>query len=276
MSQDIYHRLREQLDQYSVGFPATESGVELEILKALFTESEAALFASLTARLESPASAAERLGLPVEETAARLESMASKGLLYRKRQDGVPHYSAIPFIHGLLEFQLPRLEKNLVRLVGRYIREKFSRNIAIHGGMFIRTIPVQQAVEVKHHIAAYEDAREILRNQELIVVTDCACRKQTGMFDRDCGKPIEVCFMFGPMGQYYLDNDMGRQVGFEEALEILTMAQEAGLVTQPAGAKKTFLPVQLLRRLLRFPAFHELSPQTGGTGLFQLFHQSRR
>jgi MinD superfamily P-loop ATPase len=34
----IYYELREQLDQYSVGFPTTTSGVEKKILEKLFTE----------------------------------------------------------------------------------------------------------------------------------------------------------------------------------------------------------------------------------------------
>lgn len=40
----VYNDLREQLDQYSMGFPATESGVELKILKKLFSEEEAELY----------------------------------------------------------------------------------------------------------------------------------------------------------------------------------------------------------------------------------------
>ena len=86
----------------------------------------------------------------------------------------------------------------------------------------------------------FDDACEILRNEELIVITDCACRRQKALFEKDCGKPMEVCFMFGPMGQYYIDNGLGRQIDFEEALKILTRAQEAGLVTQPASAQKPF------------------------------------
>jgi ferredoxin len=39
------------------------------------------------------------------------------------------------------------------------------------------------------------------------------------------------------MGQYYLDHDMGRQVDSHEAIRILTEAQEAGLVTQPATSQ---------------------------------------
>ncbi len=41
MSKDVYRRLQEQLDQYSIGFPATDSGIEIKLLKRLFTEEEA-------------------------------------------------------------------------------------------------------------------------------------------------------------------------------------------------------------------------------------------
>jgi ferredoxin len=40
--------------------------------------------------------------------------------------------------------------------------------------------------------------------------------------------------MFGAMGQYYLDNRMGRKIDIDEAIQILSDAQAAGLVTQPA------------------------------------------
>jgi Na+-translocating ferredoxin:NAD+ oxidoreductase RNF subunit RnfB len=240
VSKDIYRRLQEQLDQYSLGFPATDSGIELEILKAMFAESEAAMFTALTAQLETPESVAARLKRPVNDVAEQLEGMAQKGLLFRKRQADSAHYSAIPFIHGLVEFQINRIDKKMVKLVGQYIKEKFKDDMARNTKSFLRTIPVQQSVTAKHHVAAYEDASEILKNADLIVVTDCACRRQSALFGKDCGKPMEVCFMFGPMGQYYIDNGLGRRVDIEEALGILTKAQEAGLVTQPAGAQKPF------------------------------------
>ena len=36
----IYSNLRERLDTYSLGFPATKSGVEIDILKKIFSESD--------------------------------------------------------------------------------------------------------------------------------------------------------------------------------------------------------------------------------------------
>ena len=32
MTDSIYKKLREQMDQYSIGFPKTESGIEIKIL----------------------------------------------------------------------------------------------------------------------------------------------------------------------------------------------------------------------------------------------------
>lgn len=228
------------MDQYSLGFPESESGVEIEILKKLFSEKEAALFTDLTSKLETPAGVAQRSDRSIGEVTEMLEHMAEKGLVFRKKEDGHVCYSAIPFIHGLLEFQLNHMDKHLIKLVGRYIQEKFHDNMTGGFKSFMRTIPIGQSVGTEKRVAPYNDAQNILREAGLIVVTACACRTQIALFGKDCDAPKEVCFMFGPMGQYYLDNHMGRRVGLDEALNILQSANEAGLVTQPATAQKPF------------------------------------
>jgi Fe-S-cluster-containing hydrogenase component 2 len=102
---------------------------------------------------------------------------------------------------------------------------------------FLRTIPVQESIEVTRNVASYDDAVEILRSKPFIVVTDCICRKTADLADDDCGKLLEACFMFGSMGQYYLDRGMGRKISLDEAVDILTRCREAGLVTQPATSQ---------------------------------------
>jgi hypothetical protein len=118
MDKDIFYRLREQLDGYAFGYPSTESGVEIELLKLMFTEEEARMFTNLTAVAETPESVALRIGETVHDVSARLEDMAGKGLLFRHKNDGRLRYSTIPFIHGLYEFQIERLGKKLVKLCG--------------------------------------------------------------------------------------------------------------------------------------------------------------
>jgi len=236
MADDIFRELQKRLDGYSLGFPATDSGIELEILKELFTEEDAGMFLNLTQKLEKPEDVARRIGRAPEEIAAQLSSMYKKGLVFRLKKEDTVKYGAIPFVHGLFEFQVANLDRRMAGLVEKYMQEGFHNAIATGAAAFLRTVPVQRTIEVLHNVAAYEDASEILRKADKIVVTDCICRKQKLLVDRGCDKPLEACFMFGSMGQYYVDKDMGREIGADEAIRILTEAQEAGLVTQPATA----------------------------------------
>lgn len=237
MEQDLYRELQRRIDQYSMGFPETESGVEIKILKKLFTEDDAKLYLQLSPMLEHPADIAKKLGMPEDQAADKLKDMCDRGLLFRLRKDDKVYYSAIPFVHGLFEFQVKRLDKEMAELVEQLMREKMGLNMLQNASGFIRPIPVNQAVDTSLNVAAYEDAVEILKSKDIIVVTDCICRKQRELVAKSCGKPMEACFMFGSMGQYYIDHDMGRKVDLDEALRIVKDCQAAGLVTQPASSQ---------------------------------------
>ena len=237
MTQDIFRTLQKRLDTYSLGFPETQSGVEITILKRLFSEAEAAIFLELSPLLEEPESIAQRLNSPADQLAAQLEDMAGKGLLFRLRKGDTVRYGAIPFMHGLLEFRIKRLDKDMVELFERYYDERFKQAIIESAAGFLRIIPVNESVDVSQHVASYEDACEILKKVDTIVVAECICRKERGMIGRACDKPVETCFMFGSMARYYIDNNLGRKVDYEEAVRIVKEAQDAGLVTQPATSQ---------------------------------------
>ena len=237
MTDTIYRRLQERLDLYSMGFPATSSGIELDILRYLFSEDDAAMFLALSHTLETPESVASRLGQPADNVASQLDDMAERGLLFRVRKKAGARYGAIPFVHGLFEFQVKALERELAEMVGRYFKEGFEKAMQASADCFLRPIPVNRSIDARHHVASYDDAVEILKGKPRIVVTDCICRKCMTVLDKGCGKPLETCFMFGSMGQYYLDRDMGREVSLKEAVAIMDACREAGLVTQPATAQ---------------------------------------
>jgi Na+-translocating ferredoxin:NAD+ oxidoreductase subunit B len=237
MTQDLFRLLQERLDQYSMGFPATASGIELRILRYLFSEEDARMFLSMTHNLETPGSVASRLGLPRENVATRLDEMAERGLLFRLKKGDGAKYAAIPFVHGLFEFQVKSLSREFAEMMEQYFQDAFGRAMQNGVDCFLRTIPVQESVDATHQVASYEDALEILKSKPRIVVTDCICRKKTDVMDRGCGKPLEACFMFGSMGQYYLDRNLGRQVSLDEAVGILDQCRKAGLVTQPATSQ---------------------------------------
>jgi len=231
---DIYHKLREQIDQYGNGFPKTESGVEFKLLKMLFDGQAADLYLNLSLMLEDSDSIAGRLGREPVQLAQKLEEMAKKGLLFRQRKNGVARYACAPYVIGWYEYQLKTMDKEFAQLTEEYFQEGFLPKIK-DTLVPLRTVPVGKSVEVAHNVAPYEDARQVIRSKEKIAVADCICRKQQELVDKGCGKPSEVCFMFGSHADYYIENGMGRLIGQKEAIEILDQCEAAGLVNQPAN-----------------------------------------
>lgn len=237
MSQDLYRTLQKQLDTYSLGFPSTESGVEIELLRELFSEDDANVFLKLSPMLETPEVIAAKIGRTVDDTKIKLEDMANRGLLFRLRKGETPRYGAIPFMHGLVEFNTLRMSRRFAELLERYFEEGFRGAIAKSSGLFLRTIPVGESVTPEHHVASFDDAAAILKKASPIVVSECTCRKHAGIMEHDCGRPIETCFMFGSMARYYIDYGIGREVSYDEAIGILKECNEEGLVVQPATAQ---------------------------------------
>ena len=58
------------------------------------------------------------------------------------------------------------------------------------------------------------------------------------MVGESCGKPLETCLSFGSAADFYQRNGLGRPIDQEEALHILELANEAGLVLQPGNSQK--------------------------------------
>jgi len=114
-------------------------------------------------------------------------------------------------------------------IIGRLAAEKSPKSR--------KTIAIGQSIEVTQHVAALDEACEMLKRSEPIVVAECACRKEKPDSGLSAKIPGEVCFMFGAMAHYYLDNLMGREIDLDEALAVLKSAHAAGLVIQPATAR---------------------------------------
>ena len=74
----VYRQLQQHLDRMPVGFPATESGVEIRILKHLFTPVEAGIALELSALPEPLPVVYKRLKskMSLADCALALEQMA--------------------------------------------------------------------------------------------------------------------------------------------------------------------------------------------------------
>ncbi len=119
MTEDVYTRLREFLDNMPGGYPTTESGVEMKILKKLFTPEPAGIAMKLTPMPEPAAQIAPRLGMEEAQAAETLESMAQDGLILRLRAGDQAMYGAVSYMVGIYEFQLKTIDRELSELMDR-------------------------------------------------------------------------------------------------------------------------------------------------------------
>ena len=124
---DAYQILRKRLDELSTGYPKTESGIEIQILKKLFTEEEADLFVQLTPTLETAEDIAKRLGREMEQTAQLLNRMSQKGQLYRYKQDETEMFATMPYFPGIFESVV--IDRELAVAMDEYYDTAFDRTI---------------------------------------------------------------------------------------------------------------------------------------------------
>ena len=234
---DLYERLARFVDSLPAGYPRTESGVELRILRKLFTPEEAELFMHLTLIGEEPRVIAYRAKQPVEVVGQRLEEMEMKGLVFAVHNPGKSvEYGAQQFAVGFWEGQVNRLDRELVEAVGEYIPIAFNLDLWRKAPQ-MRTIPIGESIPIQTEAMPYERAEEIVRTQSTIAITNCICRQEMRIAGHDCSKPMETCMSFGAAAESYIRTGKGRRISQEEALAILDLADEAGLVLQPGNAK---------------------------------------
>jgi H+/Na+-translocating ferredoxin:NAD+ oxidoreductase subunit B len=234
---NVYTRLRAFMDTLPAGFPATPSGVEIRILKKLFTPVQAELAMKLGKEAEEVQEIAKRIGMDEAKLGPQLEEMAQKGLIFRTRDKDRVAYQAFQFIVGVYEFQLNRLDEEFCKLYEEYLPHIGTTIMALKTKQ-LRVIPVESAVEAAPTVAPYNRIRELVKGQEVISLMQCICRKERGLLGKPCAKPQETCFGFSDFGRFFIDNHMARAISTDEALRVLDLAEEAGLVVNPSNTQQ--------------------------------------
>jgi len=238
MAVDAYKRLAKHLDKLPGGFPPTESGVELRILRRLFSPEEADLAVNLSLIPEAPRVIARRAGLSPGEAARRLEDMSRKGLIYRiARQGRETLYMAAQYVIGIWEYHVNDLDPGLIRDMNEYVPALMDPE-AWKKAPQLRTIPVGRSISAPMEVLAHENAEELVRGHKKFLVAPCICRRERKMVGEGCDKPEETCLVFGSAADYYAQNGLGRYIDLEETLEILRTAEKAGLVLQPSNSQR--------------------------------------
>jgi len=230
MRENVYSDLARRLDAIPNGFPATESGIELELLAKLFTPAEAALAAKLRLSQEPAATIADRAGVAPEVAYGTLKRMARRGLIRVKRGRGELLFGLMPFVVGFYEEQLGRIDEELAAIIERYLQETGGAGMVQGPPAVHRVIPVEESIPFELQIFPYERATQLLEGAKSWGVRDCICRIQQQLIGRGCDHEQENCIVFAPVEGAFDHSEVNRAITKQDALRILREAGEAGLI----------------------------------------------
>ncbi len=239
----LYQELREHMDNQAVGFPATSSGVELRILKELFTPEQARLALNVTYQPQSSREIYEKVrpaGISPEKVTQLLNEMVRNGAITLREANGTEEYFTMPLLVGIVEMHAAKATPQFFADLGVYMNAEFGKTFAGTKVSQMRTIPVEKSITVEHHVAIYDDVREMIRSCDgPIVINRCLCREGAKFRGQPCQKTTrqETCMVFGDWAKLAVKAG-AKPITKEEALEIMRQNEEDGLVLQPNNYRK--------------------------------------
>ncbi len=225
MTADVFEQLADALDRLPNGFPRTDSGIELRILKKIFSPEEATLASQLTVTPEPVSGIAQRCGLPAADASKRLFKMVRRGMVWIEKRDGKACFRLAPFVVGLYEAQIGLLDHELAHLVEDYFANGGAAGIMGPEPALQRVVPAQGTVK-SEWIMPHDDVRAILLAAKTFAVQDCICRIQQDLLGHKCEFPLKVCLNFSQAERTPQPGDISQA----EALALLDQCEQAGLV----------------------------------------------
>ena len=217
--------------QLSEAIGTGDSIIIPEIIKMLADEKEAKILlaASPPATTEEIAG---KTGFQKEEVEKMMGPLFKKGLIFKSIKEETTRYYRV---RHLLQFHdstilaegMPPIFFDLWK---KYHNTEFKQHHkAIESFLdksAVRVIPVNIAIEPDTRIAPFDDVKEIVNDARRLAVTKCTCR----VIEGDCGKPVDVCIQINKAADYALERGTGRELSKKEAIEMLKMCEEEGLV----------------------------------------------
>jgi NAD-dependent dihydropyrimidine dehydrogenase PreA subunit len=244
---DLYRRLQQHFDNAPIPFPASQSGVELRILKHLFTRKEAEIALALNV-IPEPLKKIHRrlkvLQISSEELRKILDAMIMKGLINegiaKYKSKPVVAYGKVPLVVGMFELQVNRLTRSVVEDFHAYIDETFGDAIFKQKTPQLRTVPINTQVAFTGTIGRYDDIRSFIgETKGPFGVMNCICRQAQELLGHSCSNTEnhETCLSVGPAARWLRKLGHARLISRAEFQERLDRAEAQGLVLQPQNSQ---------------------------------------
>jgi Pyruvate/2-oxoacid:ferredoxin oxidoreductase delta subunit len=218
----VYAQLAEKLE---IG--GRKSKMVPLILEKLLDEAEATLVLAA-----APPATVEELSAKTGIDAAKIEAMLDplfrKGILFKSRKPDAIRYYRVRQVLQLHDSTavINDPPPGMLDLWKEYTRTEWGEEVRVFQAPVLRVVPINVSIEPNSQILASDDVRNLIDQAQNIAVTKCSCRA----IDGACGQPVEVCLQLDRAADYAIERGTGRKLSREEAVSMLEMCEEQGLV----------------------------------------------
>lgn len=232
---DPYQLLAETLHRIPQGFDIDEGGIYLRVLQWIFTAEEATIAYRLKLIPETPEKIAKRLKLDVDYLNKILPIMEEKGQI---RKWGKAKYGLMPFVVGIYEEQLDRMDVEFAELTEEYLKAtKFNELFGGEPEIF-RIVPVNAVIPTELSILPYQQVEVMVDNAKSWGIRDCICKKQKELLAQGCDYSKNVCIQMSSRKNAYNENTVSKPITQVQALQLLKDAEEEGLIHSAMNVEK--------------------------------------
>lgn len=253
---NVYVRMRNRINRIGKGIGSVPAENSFDMIMNLWSPEDAENYMKMPLHeLFTAANYAAEAGITEEEAEAILWDQSKRNLIYRVNRAGQYHYSLMPWVNGFWEFcELDILfnqnksgdpcnpDAEAMAKVAEFNSwginnagiDEYNTTFAL-----FRSYPIGVEAVAEDKLLPYEDWRAVIKRHKTITVSPCQCRsmfKAIGVpIPQD--QPMETCLSFGDVAEYFIENNLGRQITQEEAVKIMENAIAKGMVVEALCAK---------------------------------------
>ena len=236
----VYQKLADHLGKLGMGYPIRDDLIDILVENLTPWEAEVALAVPTGVIPMTPVSPKEispNIDLPLAELILVLDGLTSKGMLFSgKTQTGEKGYALLQVGFGFPQTFFWKGEdtphsRKMAQMVGKYFNRAVTAEAYGCNTKPFRYIPVGKSLKQDlQAVYPFHMMEKVIEKTQIIAVAHCPCRISYRLAGRGCEHPTEVCMKFDELAEFVIGRGLAREITKEQALEVLKITEEAGLV----------------------------------------------